>query len=132
MKYIGAEIKTGLAVEPQDSAAGTVTGVAIDRRGYESGVFTVITGQASGSPTTQSVILKLQECATSGGSYADVSGATLAAITANSTGGELNVNLKTLKRYVKAILTVAFTGGSTPKIEVGATYSLGEADVKST
>lgn len=129
MKLTSAEIKTGLAIEPQNSVAAVVTGVEIDRKGYDSVVITGLTGGASGSPTVQSCVFKVQSAATSGGSYSDVSGATVT-VSADSSAGEINLDLRNVARYIKVVCTITFTGGSTPAIEVASSYSLGEAKEK--
>jgi hypothetical protein len=129
MKLTSAEIKTGLAIEPQNSQAATVTGVVIDRKGYDSAVFTCVTGQASGSPSAQSAAFAVHSSATSGGVYAAISGAT-ATVTADSTGSEISVDLRGEYRYIKLVSVVSFTGGSTPAVEVAGTYALGEAKNK--
>lgn len=131
MKLTSAEIKTGIAIAPIDSAdtSGVFTaGAVIDRKGYESAVFTCLTGIASGSPTAQVVDFAVYESDVSGSGYVAVSGAT-GAITADSTAAEINLDLRGVKRYVKVYYDVSFTGGSTPKIEVAGSYSLGEAKV---
>ena len=131
MKLTSAEIKTGLAIEPQLSADTPVAinGVEIDRRGYNSLVVTCMTGQTDGSPSAQSHAFKVQASATSGSGYADVSGAT-ATITADSTGSEINLDLRNVARYLRVVVTPSFTGGSTPNIELAASYALGEAKEK--
>lgn len=130
MRTTSAEVRTGLAASPQLAPAGTINGVAIDRLGCYSAVFTVVTGAIAGAPTSQSVNAKLQHSDTSGGVYTDISGATLSTITAGNASGEINVDLSSAKRYVRVVLTVAFVGGTTPTIGVSATYCLGEADAK--
>lgn len=125
---LGENIKTGLALEPI-ADDGAQTGVVIDRKGFYGAVFTTVVGLATGSPSAQTVDTKIQECDTSGGSYTDISGATMTQITADSLGGEINLDLNSIKRYIKVVTTVALTGGSTPKLPVGVTYVLGLPNV---
>ena len=106
---------------------GANNGVAIDTKGYNSLVFTIQNGVATGTPTSYTVDAKVQECATSGGTYADVSGATITQITANSKEAVIRVEgLGTSRlRYLRAVVTAAMTGGTTPKALVSALCSLG-------
>ncbi len=126
---LGENVKTGIAVSPQALAAGDATGVVIDRKGFYGAVFTVLAGVDSGTPTSFTLDAKIQECDTSGGTYTDVSGATLTTITTEDTGGEINVDLNSLQRYVKVIITSAFVDGTTPAILTGASYTLGLPNV---
>ena len=141
MRDLGQEIKTGLAIAPIDGTAATLTGAEIDAKGFESAVFTLMTGVASGAPTAQSITWKVQDCATSGGSFADVSVTAKDGSTTTYAGTEivgdgsaaqdeeLNVNLMHLKRYVKIVAVLSFTSGSTPKQDVCVSYALGEAKI---
>lgn len=133
MKLTSSEIKTGLAIEPQVTADSPVAinGVEIDRKGYDSIVITCLTGQTDGSPTAQSHVFKIQSSSTSGSGYADVSNGTPnVTITADSTGSEINLDLRAEARYLRVVCTPSFTGGTTPNIEVAASYALGEAKYK--
>ena len=131
MKLTSAEIKTGIAVAPldaSDSSGTPVAGIEIDRKGYDSCVITGLVGTASGSPSAQEVVFYLYESETSGGSYSAISGASVT-LDGDSEGGEINVDLRNVGRYIKVYYDVSFTSGTTPKIEVAASYALGEAKV---
>jgi hypothetical protein len=52
----------------------------------------------------------------------------LAALTANNTEAEVNVDLSGLKRYVRVVTTVTFTAGTSPAIPVAAAVVLGGAE----
>jgi hypothetical protein len=126
-RYITGDALTNKrAVSPQSASAGSINGVAIDRLGYSSASFAVITGAVTGSPSAQTVDAKIQEADASGGTYTDVSGATVSITDADSIG-EINVDLSGLKRYIRIVLTVSFTGGTSPAIEVASNCALGEA-----
>ena len=130
MRAIYEEIKPFTAVRPQDAAAGAINGEAIDRSGYDYGLFIVEAGAASGSPSAQTVDAKLQECATSGGTYTDVTGDTMTQIIADNKQGTIKTNLKGLKTFVRLVVTPGFTGGSTPKVPVSASCVLGPEPVQ--
>lgn len=116
------------AIEPQDASAGTVNGTAHALRTNRplSCILFGHVGQASGSPTAQSVTFKLQDAADDGagavdaGTWADFTGGGGTAITTDSAGDEIDVDLKGARDYVRAVATVAFTDGTTPAIELAA------------
>lgn len=111
------------------AASSAQTSSAIDTLGYNSATFVVSNGAATGTPSSYTVDAKVQECATSGGSYTDVSGATITQITAD--GGTKVIRVEGLgtsrQRYLKIVVTPALTGGTSPKALIGATVNLGRA-----
>jgi hypothetical protein len=127
---IGAYIKQAVGLKPTNSAASaTNKGGAIDRLGFSSAVLHAQVGAAAGGPSAQSATFKIQESdTTTDGDFADVADAALEAMTADDASGYLDLNLQTLKRYIRVVCTVALTGGSTPTLPVAATVTLGGAD----
>jgi len=87
----------------------TVTGSAIDLKDYV-GDLKVILSTSAGGGADHTLDVKLTECDTSGGTYTDVSGAAWTQVTdaADSTEA-ITVNVDGLKRYVKAVATIAGT-----------------------
>jgi hypothetical protein len=121
---IGAYVKNVVGIDPLDNSAGTRTGPVIDRLAYQSCSLFGHTGAASGTPSTQSVTYTLQHGAAADGSdMADYASA--AAITTDSAGAELDVDLGPCKQYVRVKEVVAFTAGTSPKIEGAATLTFG-------
>jgi len=125
---IGSLVKSTRGINPVDSAATTINGPAIDRQGYHSCVLHAACGAASGSPTAQTVDAKLQESADGSSGWADISGASITQITADNSEGEKDADLAGAKQYIRSVVTVAFTGGTSPKIPVAATVVLGGKD----
>ncbi len=128
MRSVYDAIKVVKGVAPVAQTAAEVLSAAIDTIGYNSALVEVETGAATGTPDSYSVACKVTECDTSGGSYADVAGAT-AALAADGKHAQIRVEgLGTSrKRFLKISLTPAFVGGTTPKALVGATALLGRA-----
>lgn len=126
-RNIGAYLKLRAAIATANAAAGAITGPAIDRQGFESCVLQVACGAASGGPSARTVDCKLTHCDTSGGSYVDVPSAALTQMTADGGDVEKNIDLIGVKRFIKVVVTVAFTGGSSPAIPVSAAIALGGA-----
>lgn len=125
-KKLGENAKVVAGVVPLLVAAGAMTPIIIDRLGFEDAVVHLKVGAATGSPTAQSVTLQVQTGDVLAGSdMADVSGAAIAALTADNAEAELNLDLAGYKRYVQVTPTVAFTAGTSPKIPVAATVVLG-------
>lgn len=127
---VGGQTKLLFGNVPNDGAAATITGAAIDRLGYESATLRVGTGVTTGSPASKTINCKLTECDTSGGVYSDVSGAACTQITADSTEQEVDVDLRGCKRYLKVVTVVAFVDGSSPKCPVASVLVLGGAAVE--
>lgn len=130
---VGALVKTAIGVAPIFSAAATINGPAIDRLGYGSCVLAVQTGLDTGTPTTRSVIAKVQHSDDGSTNWTDLAvpvGGSFAtsAITAVSSVAEVDVNLAGAKRYIRSVVTVAFTGGSSPTVGVASVVTLGGAD----
>ena len=123
---IGSNIKIVRVIAPHSNSGTSTNGPAIDRVGYASAVLYVDVGAVSGSPTSFTVDCKIQE-SSDGSTWADVSGASIETISAANTQKELNIDLRGLKRYIRAVATVSFTGGSTPSVLVCASLVLGGA-----
>jgi hypothetical protein len=87
----------------------TATGSAIDLRDYV-GDIKVILSTSAGGGADHTLNVKLTECDTSGGSYTDVAGAAFTEVTNAADATEsLTVSADSLKRYVKAVATIAGT-----------------------
>jgi hypothetical protein len=128
-RNVGQTIRPVKAIKVQSSAAATINGPSIDRLGFHSAVIEHICGDATGSPSAQSVASKLQHSDATGSGFADVSPAVApAALTANDTEAEVNVDLSGLKRYIRVVTTVSFTAGTSPAIPVAAVVVLGGAE----
>jgi hypothetical protein len=131
MNDLAGSVKTVTAIQPQIASGeqSAIYGPWIDRKGYEASVFSVQVGTASGSPSDVGVVFKLQ---TKSGEVdsADVSGATTT-ISGETIPHqhEIDQDLKSLDRYIRAVATPHFTGGSSPKIEIAGTCVLGEPKV---
>ena len=98
-----------------DATTATVVNV-IDTAGYDDMLVSFDFGVLGAALTAA----KLQECATSGGSYADTVGAALSDLTAATNSGKtswLYVNLRGHNQYFKPVIT---TGGATDVVGVKA------------
>lgn len=128
MRSVYDAVKALAAVRPV-AASAAATAIAIDTLGFNSAMFVIQNGAATGTPDSYTVDAKVQECATSGGQYADVTGATLVQITADSKTGTIRVEgLGTSRmRYLKLIITPAMTGGTSPKALISGSVLLGRA-----
>jgi len=119
LQQLGNEIKVVRAIAPQVSSGGNITGATIDRSDFYSATLFVDVGTASGSPTSLTVDCKLQE-SDDGTTFADIQGATISQITAANKQAELDINLNGRKKYIRAVATVAFSGGTSPTVPVSA------------
>lgn len=109
------------SVKPASHAAGTITGAAVDTQGFDEAMVVLDCGVFT---ATGDVTLKVQECATSGGTFVDIDGAAFS--NKVQAADELpyvgNINLAKRERYLKIILTVADDA-----IIAGAGFVLGAA-----
>lgn len=128
MRSLRDSVLSSRALDPV-SASTAQTGIVIDTFGYNTAMFTVQNGAATGTPSSYTVDAKIQECDTSGGTYVDVSGATITQITADSKSATVAVEGlgSSRKRYLKIVVTPALTGGTSPKALVASSVQLGRA-----
>ena len=97
---------TAIDILANDVLASTANGSAIDLQGYEGDAAFIFSAEAGGSGITYA--MKIQECATSGGTYTDVSGGGFTTTAANTAAFEqIALNISDLKRYVRSSATVS-------------------------
>lgn len=125
--------KTALRAAAQAAAASyALEGASIDREKFDSALFHVQSGVDEGTPTSFAVDAKLQDSA-NGSSWADVStsasnpSVAITQITTENADRFLEIDLTPLRRYVRLVFTVAFSGGSSPKVALAADAVLGGA-----
>lgn len=122
---LGGYVNTLREASPQ-AISTALNGVGIDRLSYLGAVFAIEVGATTGTPTSFTVDAKLQESADNT-TFTDIAGATMTQITAANSHGEINLNLAGIKRYIRAVITPAFVGGTAPTVLVGASCVLGQA-----
>lgn len=140
--HIGESVWTKAAIDPEDaSASATVTGEAIDRTAianggvFLSGKLHLACGAATGSPSAQTVDALVTHSATSGGSYVtlldkDGNDVEVTQLTADDTESSQSFDLTGANAFLKVVVTVALTGGSTPTIPIAATLALGGGEIR--
>lgn len=128
-KNIGAFIKRVNGHNINTSQAATVNGTGFSRRGFNSCVLIGKLGAVSGTPDAISGIVKLQQSSDDGSTdaYADISGATMT-LTAANDADYADVDLSGCELYIRAVLVLSFTGGSTPSAYYTSEVILGGAD----
>jgi len=95
--------KLVLAVVPSAGAVATYTPIVVDGTGYDRVKFIIATGAAAAGAT---ISFKVQSSATNGGSYADVSGAASAGLTAAANASKIQVYdipVDPAKPFMKAV-----------------------------
>ena len=100
-------------------SAGSVTGPAINRLGFQSLAMFAALGAETGSPTGRTVTVTIQDSADGSTGWADykpdlVVTASVEAVAAGAAGLPSNVDLTGAKEYIRAVEVLAFTGGTTP------------------
>jgi hypothetical protein len=138
MQDINSRVWIESAIPPQHSAAATITGTTMDRQttgseqGFDSCVILLRSGTTTGTPSSFTIDSQLQDSADDS-SWSNVATSAVNAavthtqITAASTSRRLAINLRPLRRYVRLVVTVAFSGGTSPTVGVGATFCFGGA-----
>lgn len=100
------------SIRPQAALTASANGGGVDFLNADGPVTLIATAGATDfASTDETYVLKLQESDTSGGTYTDISGATVS-ITAANTTKYVATQLRT-KRWVRAVVTI---GGTTPSI----------------
>ena len=118
------------AIWPEDTVAATINGDSINRHatsgvtGGESVYLTVQCGAATVTPSTQTVDGKIQD-SPDDTTWADVGDAITALSGDDESGNSPGINCSNLDKFIRAVIVVAFSGGSTPTIPVGATLTFG-------
>jgi len=96
-------------LKPQEITA-TATGPAVDTQRLDGVGKLILSAVAASAGTDPTLNVKLTECATSGGTYTDVTGAVFDEVTdAADSLQQIAIQLGGLKRYVKAVATVGGT-----------------------
>jgi hypothetical protein len=126
---IGAFIKSvKMHVPVAVSGSSAVNATGINRIGHASLALIACTGAATGTPTSFSFEVKVQDSADDS-SYADYKpdGTNVAAttITAVNTLTELNVDLRGARKYVRVVVTPTFVGGTSPTVLFSSAVALG-------
>lgn len=117
----------GVASKASSSSGTEELGSAIDLAGipeFHSGLLVMDVGAATGTPDSFSVVTRLLECDTSGGSYTAVSGVTMTRTSAGVSSVAFNPG--SCKRYVKVGRTVTIVNGTTPTVPNSGTVLLGD------
>lgn len=102
-------------------------GASIDLRGVaqcNAGIAVVNIGAPTGTPTSFSVTVKLQDSADNS-TFADVAGKTTGALAAAGVA-EISFDPSTLRRYIRLNRVVATSGGTSPTVPNGAEILLGD------
>lgn len=122
------------AIRPQSSTGGTVTGATIDRAQHNMSLSCVIhqnIGAVSGAPSAVAITSALQHSPdgstwsayTPGAAFSTP--ATSGTIAAANTDNATSVDLSSAYRYIRTVMTVTLTGGTTPAALVEASVVLG-------
>jgi len=121
--YDGIKLIGASSLKPQSvSGATAVNGAAVDTLAADNAALYAYAVAASGAPTAASLAVKIQESADGSTNWTDaldntgtVIGFTLTVTSADAEGEAriegLNLNRK---RYLRAVITPTFTGGTSP------------------
>lgn len=114
---IGAFLAIRQGLAPLANAAGTRNGSAVDRLLQRSVTVVCNTGAATGSPSSGTLDVKLQDSADGSTGWADISGAAFSQKTTTTAEiRSINVDLSGAARYVRAVEVTALSGGTSPTL----------------
>lgn len=99
------------------SRTSTLTSSAIDLADYEGEVLVLLEAGAATAGTNPTLDVKVQDCATSDGSFADVTGYTFTQVTSTASHQKLIVDTNKVARYIKLVGTLG--GTNTPTFPFG-------------
>ena len=130
-RNIGSLVVPVTGVFPQNAAAGTINGASIDRTLHNmagSCVLHQVVGAETGAPTAASVQTKLQH-SPDNSTWSDFQiNSTVqetAALTAANSENTAAIDLTGANRFIRPVTIVAFTGGTSPEIQVASGIVLG-------
>lgn len=113
---IGAFLAIRQGLAPLANAAGTRNGTGVDRQLQRSVTIVCNTGAATGSPSSGTLDVKLQDSADNS-TFADISGAAFSQKTTTTAEiRSINVDLSGAARYVRVVEVTALTGGTSPTL----------------
>lgn len=139
--HIGESVFTIGGIRPQDPVPGTINGAAVNRTTvanggvFLSGKLLLSVGAATGGPSAQTVDAKVQDSADGSTGWADLTdkdGNVIAVtqITADDTDESQSFDLAKAKAFIRTVVVVTLTGGTTPTIPVACTLALGGGETR--
>ncbi|GIV86081.1 MAG: hypothetical protein KatS3mg054_0110 [Chloroflexus sp.] len=124
-EVVSKAIKLAGGLAPAGRAAGDyLSSPAGDRLGFSEAVVLVNAGAVTGGPTAFSIDVTLEHSADGSSGWTTYATSTAVVSAANSAAFAA-FDLEGAKQFVRAKLTVNFTGGTTPSVIVGAEVLLG-------
>jgi hypothetical protein len=137
MKDVASEVKNVIAVEPQTATYnGTITGEILDKKGYESAIFNMVTGAVGAAVSAIQISWYIQHGESTlltDAAYATGFGQTISAATSiagRKVNSQLAVDLTALNRYIRVYATASLSWGgtgTTPTVPVTVIGTLGMA-----
>lgn len=140
---LGSFVTPKLAIIPvQVTASGTdpelsVNGPTVDRLGYRTGILTCPVAATLAATNTFTVSAKVQHSDTGTSGWADFAGPTNNLVLTGAADGstesgllELNLNLTTAKRYIRAVITGTLSAAETDTARAAGAFILSGAAEK--
>jgi len=119
---VGSELKAVQTIEADEHGIGNVAGIAVDTKGFKDALVVFNCGAVE---TGGTAAVKMQECATSDGEYADIAGAAFTGITASNDKAIYQGRVRitpTRKRYLRAYAVIG-----TAAVSLAVSMVLGDA-----
>lgn len=124
---LGGHLDVAIGLPVTAWNAGTDTGTGVDRAGlsgdgplYSSAAVVVTTGAATGTPTSFTITVSIEDSPDNTNWTAYASSVVVASTVNSAAMG--NVDLRGADRYVRVSAVTAFVGGTTPTVLHGAAF----------
>lgn len=136
MRSIYDNVAITQSLAPQSVAGSSaVNGLAVDTKGFVTAMLSAYAGVTSSNPSVATMTYKIQESATSGGTYTDAldnTGTVIGGVaTVNAAAASVVARIEGLglnrKRFLRIVVTPAFTGGTSPASLLDGQIILGRA-----
>lgn len=116
-RLLSEQLAIVAVIDPDDRASSTTLGDAIDMSVHRKVMFIVMTGAMDSTAGARTIDFVVSECATSGGSYTQISGKSITQLTGANANKQaiVNVNADELTagyRYIKGSLRVGGVTGT--------------------
>ncbi len=98
-----------------NEVTSTVTGTGKDVTQWEGKALAILNSGPASAGTLPTLDVKLQHCATVGGTYADITGATFSQVTSAALVQGITINVSDLNGFIRAVGTIG--GTSTPTFD---------------
>lgn len=123
----GSYVTSILALAPISTVPAAVNGDSVNRADFNSAKLSVSAGAASGSPTAQTVDAIVQHSVDGSTGWEAFGSFAIPTLIADDKESSVDIDLSNARGFIRVVVTVTLTAGTTPEILIGAVFSLAGA-----